>query len=77
MQYFILVCLLFNILQVNTYLQAALHNLREVRTEKTIAERDRDRYLESSTANFERFREVEKELAAEKERVRTLEAELA
>ena len=50
--------------------------MREVRTEKTIAERDRDRYLESSSANFERFREVEKELAAEKEKVRTLEAEL-
>ena len=50
--------------------------MREVRTEKTIVERDRDRYLESSTANFERFREVEKELAAEKEKVRSLEAEL-
>ena len=48
-----------------------------MRTEKTIAERDRDRYLESSTTNFECFREVEKELAAEKEKVRTLEAELA
>ena len=63
-------------LQVNTYLQAALHNLRTVRTDLTVAERDRDRYLESSTANFERFRQVERELAEEKERVRTLEAEL-
>ena len=63
-------------LQVNTYLQAALHNLKTVRTDLTVAERDRDRYLESSTANFERFRQVERELAEEKERVRTLEAEL-
>ena len=30
----------FTILQVNTYLQAVLHNLREMRTEKTIAERE-------------------------------------
>lgn len=62
---------------MNTYLQAALHNLKTVRTEKTVAERDRDRYFESSTANFERFRAVEKELAEEKERVRTLKTELA
>ena len=50
--------------------------MRELRTEKTIAERDHGRYLESSTTNFERFREVEKELAEEKEKVRSLEAEL-
>ena len=61
---------------MNTYLQAAVHNLKKVRSEKTIAERDRDRYFESSTANFEQFRKVEAELAAEQEKVRTLEAEL-
>ena len=61
---------------MNTYLQAAVHNLKKVRSEKTIAERDRDRYFESSTANFEQFRKVEAELVAEQEKVRTLEAEL-
>ena len=64
-------------MQVNTYLQAAVHNLKAVRAEKAIAERDRDRYLEASTANFEQFRKVEAELVAEQEKVRTLEAELA
>lgn len=59
--------------QMNTYLQAALHNLKDVRTSLTIAERDRDRYLKASEANFTRFREVEKELADEKEKVRKLE----
>ena len=57
---------------MNTYLQAAIHNLKAVRAEKTIAERDRDRYFESSAANFERFRTME----AEQEKVRALEAEL-
>lgn len=56
---------------MNTYLQAALHNLREVRTKKTITERDRHRYFESSAANFECFLQVE-ELADEKERVEDL-----
>ena len=64
-------------MQVNTYLQAAVHNLKAVRAEKAIAERDRDRYFASSTANFEQFRRVEAELVAEQEKVRTLEAELA
>ena len=63
--------------QVNTYLQAAVHNLKAVRAEKAIAERDRDRYFEASTANFEQFRKVEAELVAEQEKVRALEAELA
>ncbi|XP_074375034.1 uncharacterized protein LOC141716747 [Apium graveolens] len=58
---------------MNTYLQAALHNLKDVRTSLTIAERDRDRYLKASEANFTRFCEVEKELADEKEKVRKLE----
>ena len=62
---------------MNTYLQAAIHNLKAVRAEKSIAERDRDRYFESSAANFEQFRKVEAELVAEQEKVRTLEAELA
>ena len=62
---------------MNTYLQAAVHNLKAVRAEKSIAERDRDRYFESSAANFEQFRKVEAELVAEQEKVRTLEAELA
>ncbi|KAL1833360.1 hypothetical protein ACET3Z_003011 [Daucus carota] len=62
---------------VNTYLQAAVHNLKAVRAEKAIAERDRDRYFEASTANFEQYRKVEAELVAEQEKVRTLEAELA
>ena len=61
---------------MNTYLQAAVHNLKAVRSEKAIAERDRDRYLEASTANFEQFRRVEAELVAEQEKVRSLEAEL-
>ena len=61
---------------MNTCLQAAVHNLKKVRSEKTIIERDRDRYFESSTANFEQFRKVEAELVAEQEKVRTLEAEL-
>ena len=64
-------------MQVNTYLQAAVHNLKAVRAEKSIAERDRDRYFDASTANFEQFRRVEAELVAEQEKVRTLEAELA
>ena len=64
-------------MQVNTYLQAAVHNLKAVRAEKAIAERDRDRYFEASTANFEQFRKVEAELVAEQEKVRALEAELA
>ena len=62
---------------MNTYLQAAVHNLKAVRAEKSIAERDRDRYFESSAANFEQFRKVEAELVAEQGKVRTLEAELA
>ena len=62
---------------MNTYLQAAVHNLKAVRAEKSIAERDRDRYFESSATNFEQFRKVEAELVAEQEKVRTLEAELA
>ena len=61
---------------MNTYLQAAVHNLKTVRAEKAIAERDRDRYFETSTANFEQFRKVEAELVAEQEKVRSLEAEL-
>ncbi|KAK1392679.1 hypothetical protein POM88_011735 [Heracleum sosnowskyi] len=60
----------------NTYHQAALHNLKAVRAEKLIAERDRDRYFASSTSNFEMFRGVERELVDEKERVRQLEAQL-
>ena len=60
--------------QMNTYLQAAVHNLKAVRAEKAIAECDR--YLETSAANFEQFRKVEAELVAEQEKVRTLEAEL-
>ena len=64
-------------MQINTYLQAAVHNLKAVRAEKAIAERDRDRYFEASTANFEQFRKVEADLVAEQEKVRTLEAELA
>ena len=59
---------------MNTYLQAAVHNLKTVRAEKAIAERDRDRYFETSAANFEQFRKVEAELVAEQEKVRTLEA---
>ena len=62
---------------MNTYLQATVHNLKAVRAEKTIAERDRDRYFEASTANFEQFRRVEAELVVEQKKVRTLEAELA
>ncbi|XP_074351438.1 uncharacterized protein LOC141690546 [Apium graveolens] len=58
---------------MNTYLQAALHNLKDVRTSLTIDERDRDRYLKAFEANFTRFCEVEKELADEKEKVRKLE----
>ena len=58
-------------------MQAAVHNLKAARAEKAIAERDRDRYFDSSTANFEQFRRVEAELVAEQEKVRTLEAELA
>ena len=64
-------------MQVNTYLHAAVHNLKAVRAEKAIAERDRDRYFEASTANFQQFRRVEAELVAEQEKVRTLEGELA
>ena len=41
-----------------------------------MAERDRDRYLASSEANFARFREVERELAEEKEKTRRLEERL-
>ena len=41
-----------------------------------MAERDRDRYLASSEANFARFREVERELAVEKEKTRRLEERL-
>ena len=62
---------------MNTYLQAAVHNLKTVRAEKAIAERDRDRYFDASTANFEQFKKVEAELVAEQEKVRSLEAELA
>ena len=61
---------------MNTYLQAAVHNLKAVRTEKTLAERDRDRYFESSVAKFQQFRKVKAELVAEHEKVCTLEAEL-
>ena len=60
---------------MNTYLQAAVHNLKAVRAKKTITERDRDRYFESSAANFERFRKVEAELVVEQEKVRNLEME--
>ena len=67
---------LFAFSQMNTYIQAAVHNLKTVRAEKAIAERDRDRYFEASTANFEQFRKVEAELVAEQEKVRSLEAEL-
>ena len=62
---------------MNTYLQAAVHNLKAVRAEKAIAERDRDRYFETSAANFEQFRKVEAELVAEQEKICTLEAELS
>ena len=61
---------------MNAYLQAAIHNLKSVRADLTVAERDRDRYLAASEQNFARFRDVERELAEEKEKSRRLELEL-
>ena len=57
-------------------MQAALHNLRGIRKELTIAKRDRDRNMESLERQQERFRKLELELAEEKEKTRTLQDQL-
>ena len=55
---------------------AALHNLREVRQELIITKRDRDRNTEGLEVQYERYRKLELNLTAEKEKSRTLEAQL-
>lgn len=63
----------YSLFQLNAYLQAALHNLHEARTDLTITERDRDRNMEGLEPQYERYRVLELEFAAQKEALRRIE----